>query len=357
LAKPTTVNPLLTIGLDVSDRTCEACVLDSASGDVLERFGLETTRSGLERRLGGRGRARVVIEAGGHSPWMSRTLAALGHEVIVANPRKVRLIAASDHKTDRVDAETLARLGRADVRLLHPVRHRSEKSQRHLALMRARDQLVGTRTALINHVRGAVKSFGARIPSTSAEAFATKAKSALPADLSPALEPLLETIAGLTASIRRYDAQVEALCEHDYPETSLLREVKGVGPLTALAFVVTLESPKRFRRSRQVGAYLGLRPRMAQSGDTDPQLPITKAGDTFLRRLLVSSAHYILGPFGPDCALRRIGLRLMATGGASAKKRAVVAIARRLAVLLHSLWKTAEIYDPMRNVPPAPATA
>jgi transposase len=331
--------------------------LDTASGDAIERFGLESTRSGLERRFGERPRARIVLEAGGHSPWMSRALEALGHEVIVANPRKVRLIAASDHKSDRVDAETLARLGRADVKLLHPLRHRGEKAQQHLAILRARDQLVGVRTALINHVRGAVKSFGCRLPSTSAEAFAAKAQASLPEALAAALGPLLDTIRALTQSIRDYDAEVEDLCRRSYPQTSLLREVKGVGPLTALAFVLTLESPERFGRSRQVGAYLGLRPRLSQSGDSDPQLPITKAGDTFLRRLLVSSAHYILGPFGPDCALRRIGLRLTATGGASAKKRAVVAIARRLAVLLHSLWKTGEIYDPMRNAPPSPATA
>jgi transposase len=348
------LHPLLTIGLDISDRTAEACVLDTGSGEVVESFGLEMTRSALERRFGKRGRSRIVIEAGGHSPWASRTLAALGHEVIVANPRKVRLIAASDHKTDKVDAETLARLGRVDVKLLHPIQHRDVKAQEHLALIRARDQLVGTRTALINHVRGAVKSFGARVPTTSAEAFAAKAKAALPSELHAALDPLLETIGGLTQSIRGYDAAVEELCASQYPQTTLLRQVKGVGPLTALAFVVTLGSPERFGRSRQVGAYVGLRPKMAQSGDADPQLPITKAGDSLLRRLLVGSAHYILGPFGPDCALRRIGLRLTASGGASAKKRAVVAIARRLAVLLHSLWKTAEVYDPMRNAPALP---
>ena len=357
MAKTSTGRPLRTIGLDMSDRTCEACVLDAASGDVIERFGAEATRSGLERRFGGRGRARVVIEAGGHSPWASRTLVALGHEVIVANPRKVRLISSSDHKTDHVDAETLARLGRVDARLLHPIEHRSAEAQAHLAILRARDQLVGLRTALINHVRGAVKSFGYRAPSTSAEAFAGKARDSIPPELSKALLPLLETIGGLTGSIREYDRQVEALCETAYPQTSMLRAVKGVGPLTSLAFVLTLGSPQRFRRSRQVGAYLGLRPRLCQSGDANPQLPITKAGDAFLRRLLVSSAQYILGPFGPDCALRRIGLGLMGTGGAGAKKRAVVAVARRLAVLLHSLWKTAELYDPMRHAPAAALTS
>ncbi len=105
-----------------------------------------------------------------------------------------------------------------------------------------------------------------------------------------------------------------------------------------------------------VGPYLGLCPRTAQSGDTNPQLSITKAGDRFLRRLLVGSAHYILGPFGPDCALRRVGERLMTRGAGNGKKRAVVAVARRLASLLHHLWLTAETYDPMRGIPAASAT-
>lgn len=351
MTKSTTVTTPWTIGLDLGDRASQVCVLDTGSGDVLERFGVETTRAGLTKRFGAMAPSRVVIEAGTHSPWSSRLLARLGHEVIVANPRKVRLIGSNDRKSDRVDAETLARLGRADERLLFPIRHRDERNQEHLGLLRARDQVVGTRTALINHVRGRAKSSGIRLPAATAESFPAMAAEELPAPLHTALGPVLALLREMTNTICVFDEQVEKLCEKEYPETALLRQVKGVGPITSLAYVLVLGSHQRFARSRMVGAYLGMCPRTSQSGDTDPQLPISKAGDRFLRRLLVGSAHYILGPFGPDCALRRVGESLMARGAGNGKKRAVVAVARRLACLLHHLWRTAEVYDPMRGVP------
>jgi transposase len=351
VTKSTTMTPALTIGLDLGDRTSQACVLDNGSGDVLERFGVQTTQVGLTKRFGATPASRIVIEAGTHSPWSSRLLTQLGHAVIVANPRKVRLIGSNERKSDRVDAETLARLGRADEKLLHPIQHRGERNQEHLGILRARDQVVGTRTALINHVRGRAKASGTRLPAASAEAFPVKVAEVLPAALHAALGPVLALLREMTATIHCFDEQIEALCEKEYPETVLLRKVKGVGPVTSLAFVLVLGSHERFTRSRMVGAYLGMCPRKEQSGDRDPQLPITKAGDVFLRRLLVGSAHYILGPFGPDCALRRVGERLMTRGAGNGKKRAVVAVARRLACLLHHLWRTAEVYDPMRGIP------
>lgn len=174
----------------------------------------------------------------------------------------------------------------------------------------------------------------------------------IPEQLRPALLPILGTIGSLTQQIRTYDGQIEALCDSQYSETRSLRQVPGVGALTALAFVLTLEDPARFPKSREVGPAIGLVPRRDQSGDRDPQLPITKTGNAFLRRLLVGSAHYILWPFGPDCDLRRWGLQLAERGGKNAKKRAVVAVARKLAVLLHRLWKTAEVYEPSRSSAP-----
>ena len=131
-----------------------------------------------------------------------------------------------------------------------------------------------------------------------------------------------------------------------YPETLTLREITGVGPVTALAYVLTLEDPTRFNKSRDVGPYLGLTPKRDQSGKTDKALSISKAGNTYLRRLLVGSAHYILGPFGPDCDLRRYGTRIASRGGKAAKRKAVVAVARKLAVLMHQLWKNKATYDP-----------
>jgi transposase len=281
---------------------------------------------------------RIAIEAGTHSPWVSRLLEECAHEVLVANSRKTRLIYSNKRKTDEVDAENLARLARVDPKLLYPLKHRNEDSQAHMALIRSREALVSCRTQLVNHVRGAVKSFGARLPKCPARSFHKKAPEHIPEALRPALGPILEQIGSLTESIRQYDRKVETACEELYPETELLRQVEGIGPLTALTFVLTLEDPYRFEKSRSVGAYLGLVPARDQSGDRDPQRRISKEGDELLRKLLVSCAHYILGPFGSDSDLRRHGQKIASRGAKNAKKRAVVAVARKLAVVLHSLW-------------------
>jgi transposase len=187
------------------------------------------------------------------------------------------------------------------------------------------------------------------LPKCPARSFHKRASEHIPQALRPALWPILEQIASLTERIRGYDRKLETVCEEHYPETELLRQLEGVGPLTALAFVLTVEDPYRFEKSRSVGAYLGLVPARNQSGDRDPQRRISKEGDELLRKLLVSCAHYILGPFGSDSDLRRHGEKIASRGAKNAKKRAVVAVARKLSVLLHSLWVSAEIYEPLRN--------
>jgi transposase len=220
-----------------------------------------------------------------------------------------------------------------------------------MALIRSREALVGCRTQLVNHVRGAVKSFGGRLPKCPAVSFHNKAAEHIPEALMPALGLILEQIASLTELIRDYDRQLETICEEHYPETELLRQVEGVGPLTALTFVLTLEDPYRFEKSRSVGANsLGLVPASDRSGERDPrEKRISKEGDEMLRKLLVGSAHYILGPFGSDSDLMRHGEKLASRGGKNSKKQAVVAVARKLAVLLHSLWVSAEVYEPLPN--------
>ena len=218
-----------------------------------------------------------------------------------------------------------------------------------MALIRSREALVSSRTQLVNHVRGTVKSFGGRLPKCPARSFYNKAPEHIPEALWPALEPILEQIGSLTQRIRDYERQLETISREHYPETELLRQVEGVGPLTALTFVLTVEDPYRFEKSRSVGAYLGLVPARDQSGDRDPQKRISNEGDEMMRKLLVSSAHYIPGPFGSDSDLRRHGEKISSRGGKNAKKRAVVATARKLAVLLHSLWMSAEVYEPLRN--------
>ena len=341
--------PKVTAGLDLGDKYSHLCLLDTASGEVLEEGRLRTTAQALGRRFEGLKPMRIAIEVGTHSPWVSRLLEERGHEVLVANARKLRLIHQNKHKTDKIDAENLARLARVDPKLLAPLKHRDEHTQAHLALLRSREALVEARTRLVNHVRGSVKAFGARLPKCSSASFHKKVAPQIPRELEEVLRPVLETIASLTERIKDYERKLEALAEERYPETKLLRQVRGVGPLTALAFVLTLEDPKRFRKSRAVGAYLGLTPAKKQSGERDLQQRISKEGDEMLRRLLVGSAHYILGPFGEDSDLRRHGEKIARRGGKSAKKRAVVAVARKLSVLLHHLWISGEAYERLHN--------
>lgn len=353
MAELSTMVPRMTIGMDIGDTYCQVCALD-ARGEIVEEGRVKTNPEALGQRFGSATPVRIALEVGQHSPWISRLLKDAGHEVIVANPRKLRLIYENNRKSDRVDAQYLARLARLDPRLLFPLPHRGVQTQRDLQILKARDLLVRSRTRLINHVRGTVKVFGLRIPKSSSGSFTTKAGGHLPPEHHAAVQPLLDLIGSLTVSIRHYDRQIAQLCEQSYPQTQLLRQVTGVGPLTALTYVLILEDPHRFRSSRSVGSYVGLTRKESRSGAHDPELRITKAGDRTLRRLLVQSAQYILGAFGPDTDLRRWGLVLAARGRKNAKKRAVVAVARKLAVLLHRLWITAEVYDPLRQAAKKP---
>jgi transposase len=336
--------PNLTIGLDLGDKVSRTCEIDAA-GKIVKRAAVATTPGAIERYFGGRPRCRVAMEVSTHSPWVSRQVEALGHEAVVSNTSEVYAKARRKRRNDRIDAEFLARQARSDVELLHPIQHRSAEAQQDLALLRARDQLVQARTKLINHVRGAVKSQGGRISKCSAEVFARRAAGQLPEPLRPVLTPLLEVIADLTQRIRRMDQQVERMVQQ-HPEAARLQQPTGVGVLTALAFVLAIEDPSRFKRSRQVGAFFGLVPKLDDSSDSSPQLRITKAGDKLVRRYLVGAARYILGPFGPDCDLRRYGAAIAARGGKNANKRAAIAVARKLAVTLHHLWVSQANYDP-----------
>jgi transposase len=335
--------PATTVGLDLGDRFSHYCILNQ-DGEVVEEGRIPTSEAGLRRQFEGEGRQRIAMECGTHSPWVSRLLQKLGHQVIVANARKLRAISQNESKNDRADAEMLARLAYSDPHLLSPIRHRSLERQRDLNRIHLRDALVRARTLLVNAVRGVVKSAGGRLPPCSTDSFAAHAVPVLPAELSTVAAPLLEQIAALSGQIRRMDEQIEKLAER-YPEIRVLRTVPGVGPLVAAAYVLTLGRADAISSSRGAGAFLGLRPRQDQSGDSDPQRRITKTGNIYLRKLLVQSAHYILGRFGPDTALRRWGLKLAAAGGKRGKKRAVVAVARKLAVILHCLWRTGQSYQ------------
>jgi transposase len=338
----------VTIGMDLGDRKHQICVLDKAGGKVAE-VAIDNTVTAIRKYFRAYEDALVAMETGTHSPWISRLLVSLGCRVLVGNSRKLRAIWNSPNKSDLHDAEMLARIARFDPQLLYPVQHRSEQAHADLERIKARDALVRCRRSLINHVRGAVKAFGVRLPACSTAYFAGRVRECVPKILAEAVTPLLETIQRLTEQIRDYDRQVVAISRDRYTDSERLQQVSGVGPLTALAYVLTLEEPGRFDKSRSVGAYVGLTPKRDQSGQTDKQLHISRAGNHYLRQLLVTSSHYILGPFGPDTDLRRYGLRIAERGGKNAKKRAAVAVARKLSVLLHRLWKTGANYVPLHT--------
>lgn len=338
------------MGMDIGDRYTHAAVIDAGSGEVLVEDRIESREPAIRRWLTKLSGCVVAMEVGTHSRWIARVAAACGHEALVANPRRLRLIYGDTNKHDRLDAKKLARLARLDRELLNPVKHRPEQEQADLALIAAREKLVEMRTAAVNLVRGTVKAAGKRVGTCSPEGFPEKAKAEVPEELEAAMGPMLEQIGELTRVIREYERTIAAVAKERYPEVELLMQVDGVGLLTALTFRLTISNAERFEQSRDVGCYVGLRPRRDQSGESDPDLGITKAGNERLRRLLVNCAHYILGAFGKDSDLRRWGLAYIARSGKpGAKKRAVVAVARRLAVLLHRLWVSGEVYEPLRK--------
>lgn len=342
----------ITIGMDLGDKKHDLCSLD-AEGQVLERKQVSNTAEALANYFDRRQPCLVALEAGTHSGWISRLLESFGHQVIVAQPRALKAIWSRDRKNDASDAELLARLARADVQLLCPVRHRSEDAQKELLKIRARDGLVQARSKLVNQVRGLAKSMGYRFSSCDAAYFVRHAREEMPEALSEALLPLLDVIEQLDTRIKAYDQQVKQIAVRDYPETQYLASVYGVSHLTALAYILTIDDPDRFARSREVGPYLGLVPRQDQSGQIDKQLRITKAGDSYLRRLLVGSAQCIMRSNAPDSYLRRKGERIAARGGKNARKRAIIAVARSLAVLLHQLWVSKTFCD-LQGIPAKP---
>lgn len=331
-----------TIGIDLGDKVSRYCMVDR-EGEVVEEGSFRNQVSSIEKHFGGEPR-RIALEAGAQSAWISRELKRLGHEVIVANPRELKWITSSDTKNDPVDARKLALLSRADVRLLAPVEHRSAEQQAELAVIRGRDAILRARTLLINSARSIAKGFGVRLPKSITRTFGERAVGALPEFLRSALTGLLEQIDAISRAISGYDQQIAELAAK-HPELERLESIPGVGRLTAMTFVLTLGRVERFAHSRDVAGFLGLRPKQRQSGARDPQLGISKSGDPYLRKLLVQCAHHILGHYGKDSALRQWGLA-KSEGGKKATLRAIVAVARKLSVLLHRLWVSGEFYKP-----------
>jgi len=340
------------IGIDLGNAKHAVCVVDAKSGEILKERNITNHLESLRRLSKSHPNALVVMEVGTHSPWTSRFFQAQGHEVLVANPRKVRAIFENDRKCDRYDAQMLAKIARFDPSLLYPIEHQSEEAQRDLLQIKLRDSLVRRRVDLISSVRCTLKSLGIPLKSPNTNYFAIHARRDLAEEHGNTLtliNPSLNAIDSMTTEIKTLDRAIEVLAETRYPETTCLMEITGVGALTALTFVLVVGDPERFVRPRDIGAYLGLVPKRDQSGDVDKELRISCKGDAYMRRLLVGCAQYILGPFGPDCDMRRRGLELAARGGTRAKKKAVIATARKLSVVMLTLLKSGADYEPLRG--------
>lgn len=341
----------IVIGFDIGDRTSVAFRLDRATGEIRELPAVKTTRKAVGAFFDGLAEsATVVLETGTHARWIALEGRKRGHEVFVADARRLAAVTQNVRKCDEHDAAILAQLGASDLGLLRPAFVRGDAFAQDLAVLWMRDACVSARTLLVNACRGQAKSLGERLPSCSTPRFVAKlSEEGISDKLRPVLDEALSGILALDAAIEGYDAQIAAACERHPAAQRLADEVPGVGKLTALCFVLTIADPARFRNVRDAAAYVGLVPAMSQSGASDRQMRISKAGNALLRRLLVQCAHHVMGPFGKESDLRTWGLSLAARGGRSGKKRAVVAVARKLAVLMLSLWKSGEAYEAVRT--------
>jgi transposase len=350
MKKETSNIPQTTIGVDLGDTIHYYCVLDQGGNRIKEATlpNSKTALTGLAKTYPG---ARIALEVGTHSPWISELLTEEGCEVFVANARKLRAIYDNERKCDKLDARMLAKIARFDPDLLSPVVHISQKAMSDRLVLTSRERLVEHRKSLIQSVRSSIKSLGHRITSCSSSAFPRRVRESLSDQihLMRTIEPIVEAIEAMTKSIEALDAEIQRLGVEEYAVTQRLQQITGVGPITSLAFVLAVEDPRRIGKTRDIGAYLGIVPRRDQSGSSDKSLGISKTGNASLRRLLVQCAQYILGAHGPESDLRSFGLRLAARGGKAHKKKAIVAVARKLAVLLLSLWKSGENYHGLRQ--------
>ena len=335
------------IGVDLGKRISHVCVL--VDGEVEREFKVSSMAESWQQAFEPLERCRLIMEVGGPSPWVSRLLRKMGFDVWVVTPWTLKEIFKKQQrrKNDRNDARALALAGSQSPGMLKRIEHNGEQVQRDRITIVQRDTLVRARTRMIGCLRGVLGSLGIDVPICSSDAINRRIEEHVPQELRTSLAPMLVAVATISAQIKRLDDQIEELGER-YAATKVVSQIKGVGTLTGLTFVLKVEDPRRFSSNRSVGAYFGLAQGQQQSGERDPQMPITKAGDDLMRRLLVQSAHYILGPFGEDSDLKRFGEAIAARGGPRAKRRAVVAVARRLAVLMLSLWKSGEVYEPLR---------
>jgi transposase len=324
-------------GLDVSDKSTHVCVVDGG-GRVVWSGSCATCPETIARTLARRapGLARAVLETGALSSFLYRGLAERGVAVTCVCARHAHgVLSARVNKSDAHDAEGLAQMARTGW--YKAVRIREEGTHLDRASLKIREQLTASHRALANQLRGLLKLFGLRLGQVTTPGKRRERLQALFAqkpELREVMAPLLESLEALEVRIATLSRRLAARAAAD-PVTARLMSVPGVGPITALVYKTSIEDPDRFDHSRSAGAFAGLAPRRSQSGERDVTGHISRAGDPMLRSALYEAANSLLARVKRDCPLRTWGLALARTRGA---KRARVAVARKLAILLHRLW-------------------
>jgi len=329
------------IGIDVHKRESQICI-ETAEGEVIEKR-IRTERERFAEVFGKRPRAKILIEAMTESEWVARCLEEMGHEVVVADPNYAVMYATRSRrvKTDRRDAATLADACR--LQAYRPA-HRASDQQRHVrAELAVRDALVRTRVKCVALVGALLRRHGIHLPSGNVDGFVARAeRQEMPSEQRQEILPLLAVIRTVSTELEAADARI-AVIAVDNPIIQRLRTVPGVGPITATAFVATLDTWERFSGPHQVEAYLGLVPSEHSSGERQHKGRITKAGNSRARWLLVEAAWSILRSRREDTEpLRRWAQRVALRRGT---KTGIVALARKLAGVLYAMWRDETNYE------------
>ena len=328
------------IGMDVHKRESQICIANP-DGTYGERR-IDTRPERLEAVFGGRPPARILIEASTESEWVAQCLEQLGHEVIVADPNYSAMYATRSRrvKTDRRDARSLADACRNGT---YRRAHRLSETQRRVrARLTTRDNLVRVRVRLIGVTRALLRQQGLRVRSGAPRRFGARARELTkPQWLESVLEPMLTVLDGVEQQIQRLDRSLRELVAGD-PVVQRLVTTPGVGPVTAVAFVATLDNVERFEDARRVRAYLGLVPSESSSAEKHHRGPITKAGNRRMRWLLIEAAWSVMGSKRPDCqSLRQWTLGIARRRGSQV---AITALARKLAGILYAMWRDGTEY-------------
>ena len=332
---------MLYLGIDLASKMTALCLM-SETGEVVREAMVPTEEAEFRMFLKNETGYRCVVEASPLAEWVSGVLEGMGHAVVVIDPRKAKAVIQTKKKTDILDARNLARMARTGW---YTAVHRKSPEARLLrSHLKARDGLLRIARAMNSQIRGLLRSHGVRLGAVSETDFPAHVREVtarrVPA-LSPVLEPLIAAWTQAVEKAKTLKMAIAALGKASEVQERL-QSVPGVGPLIAATFVATLDTPSRFRSASQVAAYLGLVPRVHQSGETEYHGRVTKEGDSLLRTLLIEGAVVLLTRTRESCSLKRWGLRLARKKGMA---KAAVAVARKMAMLLFHLWKSGEAFQ------------